>query len=45
LNRLQWLVFVLTLRLGVYMVFGKNRSNLGKNFLHPQKYAFPYTYG
>jgi len=22
----------------------KTRSNLGKNFLHPQKYAFPYTY-
>jgi len=24
---------------------GKTRSNLGKNFLHPQKYALPYTYG
>jgi len=22
---------------------GKTRSNLGKNFLHPQKYALPYT--
>jgi len=23
---------------------GNTRSNLGKNFLHPQKYALPYTY-
>jgi len=23
---------------------GKTRSNLGKNFLHPQKYALPHTY-
>jgi len=24
--------------------FGKTRSHLGKYFLHPQKYALPYTY-
>jgi len=24
---------------------GKTRSKLGKIFLHPQKYALPYTYG
>jgi len=24
---------------------GKTRSNLGKNDLHPQKYALLYTYG
>jgi len=23
---------------------GKTRSHLGKNLLHPQKYALPYTY-
>jgi len=40
----QWHVSVLTLRLAVYTLFGKARSNLGKNFLHPQKYAVPYTY-
>jgi len=28
-----------------YTLFWKARSNLGKNFLHPQKYALPYTYG
>jgi len=32
----QWHVLVLTLRLAVYTLFGKARSNLGKNFLHPQ---------
>jgi len=42
---LQWYLLVLTLRLAVYMLFGKARSNLGKNFLHPQKYALPYAYG
>jgi len=26
------------------MLFRKARSNLGKNFLHPQEYALPYTY-
>ena len=26
-------------------VIRKKRSNLSKNFLHPQKYALPYTYG
>ena len=26
------------------MLFGKARSNLCKNILHPQKYALPYTY-
>jgi len=26
------------------MLFGKTRSILGKRFLHPQKYALPYTY-
>jgi len=41
---LQWYVLVLTLRLAVYTLFAKARSNLGKNFLHPQKYALPYTY-
>jgi len=41
---LQWYVLVLTLRLAVYTLFGKARSNLGKNFLHPPKYALPYTY-
>jgi len=41
---LQWHVLVLTLRLAVYTLFGKARSNLGKNFLHPKKYALPYTY-
>jgi len=25
-------------------LIGKARSNLGKNFLHHQKYALPYTY-
>jgi len=34
----------LTLRLAFHTLFGKARSNLGKNFLHPQKYALPYTY-
>jgi len=24
---------------------GKTRSNLGKNFLHPKKYALTYIYG
>jgi len=42
---LQWYVLVLTLRLAVYTLFGKPRSNLGKNVLHPQKYALPYTCG
>jgi len=41
----QWHVLVLTLRLAVCTLFGKTRSNLSKNFLHPQKYALPYTYG
>jgi len=40
---LQWFVLVLTLRLAVYTLFGKARSNLEKIFLHPQKYALPYT--
>jgi len=35
---------LLTLRLAVYTLFGKVRSYLGKNFLHPQKYALPYGY-
>jgi len=38
------MVLVVTLRLAVYTLFGKARSNLGKNVLHPQKYALPYTY-
>jgi len=42
---LQCYVLVLTLRLAVYTFFGKARSNLGKNFLYPQKYALPCTYG
>jgi len=42
---LQRYALVLTLRLAVYTLFGKARSNLGKNFLHPQKCALPYTYG
>jgi len=42
---IQWYVSVLTLRLAVYTLFGKARSNLGKHFLHPKKYALPYTYG
>jgi len=33
---LQWYVLVLTLRLAVYTLFGKARSNLGKNFVHPK---------
>jgi len=43
----QWQAYILvsTLRLAVYTLFGKTRSNLGKNFLHPQKYAHPHTYG
>jgi len=41
---LQWHILVLTLRLAVYTLFWKARSNLGKHFLHPQKYALPYTY-
>jgi len=41
---LQWYVLVLTLRLAVYTLFRKAISNLGKNLLHPQKYALPYTY-
>jgi len=32
---LQWYVLVLTLRLAVYMLFAKTRTNLGKKFLHP----------
>jgi len=35
----------LNIRLAVYTLFGKKRSNLGKNFLHPPKDALPYTYG
>jgi len=42
---LQWYVFILTLGLAVYALLGKTRPNLGKNFLHLQKYALPYTYG
>jgi len=42
---LQRYVLVLTLRLAVHTLFRKGRSNLGKHFLHPQKYALPYTYG
>jgi len=42
---LQWYVLVLKLRLPVYTLFQKGRSNLGKTFLHPSKYALPYTYG
>jgi len=41
---LQWHVLDLTLRLAFYTLFGKARSNSGKNFLHPQKFALPYTY-
>jgi len=41
---LQWYILVLTLRLAVYTLFRKARSNFGKHFLHPQKYALPYTY-
>jgi len=41
---LQWYVLVLTLRLAVYMLFAKTSTNLGKKFLHPQKYALPYIY-
>jgi len=41
---LQWYVLDLTLRLAFCTLFGKARSNLGKIFLHPQKYALPYTY-
>ena len=41
---LQWYVLVVTLRFTVYTLLGKARSNLGKNLLHPQKYALPYTY-
>jgi len=37
--------FSLNIRFAVYTLFGKARSNLGKNILHPQKYALPYTYG
>jgi len=33
---LQWHVLVLTSRLAVYTVFGKVRSNLGKNFFIPK---------
>jgi len=44
LTSLQWHVLVLTLRLAVCTLFGKIRSNLGKTFLHPKKYAVPYTY-
>jgi len=44
LINLQWHVLVLTLRLAVYTLFGKGRSNLGTNFLHRQKYVPPYTY-
>jgi len=42
---LQWYVLFLTLRLAVYTLLGKARSNLGTNFLHLKKYALPYTYG
>jgi len=33
---LQWHVLVLTLRLAVYTLFGKARSNLDKNFCIPK---------
>jgi len=33
---LQWHVLVLTLRLAVYTLFGKARSNLDKNFRIPK---------
>jgi len=26
-----------------YVIWEKTRSNLDKNFLHPQKYALPYS--
>jgi len=28
----------------LYVISEKQDPNLGKNFLHPQKYALPYTY-
>jgi len=33
---LQWHVLVLTLRLAVYTLFGKARSNLGQDFFVPK---------
>jgi len=39
------MLLVLTLRLVVYTLFGKNVNTFGQKFLHPQKYAIPYTYG
>jgi len=41
---LQWHVLDVTLRLAFYTLFGKARSDLGKHFLHPQKFELPYTY-
>jgi len=35
---------VLTLRLAVDKLFGKDKIKFGQKFLHPQKYALPYTY-
>jgi len=42
---LQWYILVLTLRLAVYTLFGKNKIKFGQNIFHPQNYALPYTYG
>ena len=42
---LQWYVLGLAIRLSVIRYLGKTRSNLGKKFLHPQKYGLPYTIG
>jgi len=41
---LQWYILVSTLGLLFIRYLGKTRSNLGKKFWHPQKYALPHTY-
>jgi len=40
---LQWYILV-SLRLAVYTLFGKNKIKFGQTFLHPQKYALPHSY-
>jgi len=41
---LQWYALVLTLRLAVYTLLGKQGQIWEKKFSHPQKYALTHTY-
>jgi len=40
---LEWYILVLTLRLGVYKLLGKNKIKFGQKFFASPKYALPYT--